>query len=120
MLRVRIILATSSLEVFFYTDFNKKLPFWLNGPKWLSTYQSSWPESDLGCLSAASKQQTQPAKITASFNTCIDPQRVETLVDIQKYSDLNKLFRVTSYVLKAVNVIVRKTKEDTAQSAKLY
>ena len=103
-----------------YTDFNKKLPFWLNGPKWLSTYQSSWPESDLGCLSAASKQQTQPAKITASFNTCVDPLGVETLVDIQKYSDLNKLFRVTSYVLKAVNVIVRKTKEDTAQSAKLY
>ena len=95
-----------------YTDFNKKLPFWLNGPKWLSTYQSSWPESDLGCLSAASKQQTQPVEI--SFNTCVDPQHVETLVDIQKYSDLNKLFRVTRYVLEAVNAIVRKTKENTA------
>ena len=98
----------------------KKCSFWLKGPERLSTYQESWPDSNFGCLSAASKQLTQHANVSVPFNVNVGPQDAGTLVDIQKYSDLNKLFRVTSCVFKGVNVILKKPIGDPDQSAKLY
>ena len=74
-----------------HAEFEKNLEFWLNGPVWLPTYDSSWPESSLRCLSAASKLQTQPGKATASFNIEAGPLHIRTLIDFEKFSDFNKL-----------------------------
>ena len=92
-----------------FAEFNKKRSFWLKGPEWLSTYRQSWPDSNLGCLSAASKQLTQHANVSVSFNFNVGPQDDGTLVDIQKYFDLNKLFRVTSDVFQRSQCHPQKT-----------
>ena len=102
-----------------FNEFNKKLSFWTQGPEWLPSYQISWPDSSLGCLSESSKRQTRAQGASASFNIDLHARPENTLVDIEKYSTLNKLLGVTSKVFKVINKL-KKVDADPDWEGKLY
>ena len=52
-----------------FNEFVKQLSSWQHGPQWLPDFRDSWPDSALGCLSAAGKSLIYPgSSINATFN----------------------------------------------------
>ena len=76
-------------------DYSSKLNFWLRGPEFLNLTNIDWPTSNGGCFSENTKTLT---------NVCINDTPVP-LLPLDKYSDLNKLLRVTSLVFKFIKKI---------------
>ena len=94
-------------------EFSGKLSFWLSGPEWLPEFEHSWPESDLGCLSASSKKLTQPVKQSTSLNILVELVTSEGLIDINRFPSLKKLLRVTRTIYHGVNCFRRLRKMET-------
>ena len=96
----------------------KQLSFWQHGPLWLPDFRDSWPDSALGCLSAASKSLVAPSSsVNATFN--VDVTSAEPLVDVERFSSFSKALRVTTLVFKAI-FKMRKLEEDPGRVAKLH
>ena len=107
-----------------FAEFQKKTNLWFQGPLWLPSFLENWPESNLGCLSEDNKLQVQSAKVSTllvNVNVVDQPQSV---IDITKFSELNKLFRVCGLVFKAITIITKSkfkcSSEDPFQAGKLY
>ena len=97
-------------------EFKSKFPYWMKGPTWISNNLSDVPKNDLSCLSDHSKT------LTTGVNAAIAPIQNDTLppiLNIDKYSNFNKLLRVTSNVYKFFSKC-RKTDVDCDLQAKLY
>ena len=103
---------------FSFNEFVKQLSFWQHGPLWLPDFRDSWPDSALGCLSAASKSLAAPSSsVNATFNA--DVTSAEPLVDVERFSSFSKALRVTTLVFKAI-FKMRKLEEDPGSVAKLH
>ncbi|GBM38557.1 hypothetical protein AVEN_110218-1 [Araneus ventricosus] len=80
---------------------------WWHGPPWLiqqnTSCASSYDDSDPDPLSIASEERISTLATSA--------ESVEPVLDIQKFSNLHKLLRVTAYLLRFVNTL--KSKEKT-------
>ena len=101
-----------------FNEFVKQLFFWQHGPLWLPDFRDSWPDSALGCLSAASKSLVAPSSsVNATFN--VDVISAEPLVDVERFSSFSKALRVTTLVFKAI-FRMRKLKEDPGSVARLH
>ena len=101
-----------------FNEFVKRLSFWQHGPLWLPDFRDSWPDSALGCLSAASKSFIAPSSsVNATFN--VDVTSAEPLVDVERFSSFSKALRVTTLVFKAI-FKMRKLEEDPGRVAKLH
>ena len=101
-----------------FNEFVKQLSFWQHGPLWLPDFRDSWPDSALGCLSAASKSLVAPSSsVNATFN--VDVTSAEPLVDVERFSSFSKALRVTTLVFKAI-FKMRKLEEDLGRVAKLH
>ena len=101
-----------------FNEFVKQLSFWQHGPLWLPDFQDSWPDSALGCLSAASKSLVAPSSsVNATFN--VDVTSAEPLVDVERFSSFSKALRVTTLVFKAI-FKMRKLTEDPGSVARLH
>ena len=77
-----------------YSKYLNKMRFWLEGPQWLSNDFKQWPEYPLLSISPDQKQ-----KISTSCNVQLN--KVNTgVLNINKFSSLNKLINCTSYMYK--------------------
>jgi len=75
-----------------FSELKAKEQFWFHGPEFLLANPIKWPNAKLGCLSEKSKILT-----LANVNTD------DSMIDVNRFSNVNKLIRVTSLVLKFVN-----------------
>jgi len=94
------------------SEFMNNLPFWTRGPSFLSDDQADWPDKELGCLSDESRLLTM--NVVSNTNDCLLP--------VDKYSNLNKLLRVTAIVYRFIDRLRRKVKSrlDYYNNAKKY
>ena len=97
-------------------EFQSKFAYWMKGPTWISNNLTDVPKSDLSCLSEHSKSLTTGVNIgLVNLQASVAPP----LLDVNKYSNYNKLLRVTSYVFKFFSKC-RKVETDHDLQAKLY
>jgi len=85
-----------------FREFEVKLNFWLNGPGFANTDPSEWPAERLGCLSQENKI------LTLSTHS----RQIESIIPVDKFSNLDKLFRVTALVLKFIGLVRKKPKTE--------
>ena len=75
----------------------KQLSFCQHGPQWLPDFRDSWPNSALGCLSAASKSLVAPSgSINATFNANV-VMSAEPLVDVERFSSFGNALKLASH-----------------------
>ena len=85
-----------------------RLEVWQHGPAFLSTADIKWPERALGCLSNSSKA------LTCNVSMVVQPK----LLDYKRFSDFNKLCRVTMLVFKFIDKLKKKS-TDTLELMRL-
>ena len=97
-----------------YSDLLCKFDFWTLGPEFLREVRVSWPQQPLNCLSVESQVMTMAAMPV--------PPTVETLIPVKKFSNVNKLFRVTALVFQFIHKLRRKSKSklECRNDAKIY
>ena len=95
-----------------FREFQQKQSYWLKGPSFIMQDHINWPSNALGCLSEHSKLLTCSSSIPNG----------DSIIPINKYSNVNKLFRITSLVLRFIHKVKKsvKCKEDIDLEAKLY
>ncbi|GFT55029.1 integrase_H2C2 domain-containing protein [Trichonephila clavipes] len=72
--------------------------FWMHGPQWLRTTENNWPEN-LNCdFSSTDPCESEEQVFTCELNTA-------SIINLRKFSSLQKLLRVTSWVLRFVHNI---------------
>ena len=82
-----------------YNKYLSKRKFWLEGPQWLSNNFKQWPDYPLLSISPDHKQ-----KISTSCT--VQHTQVNTgVLNINKFSSLNKLIKCTSYMYKFLSQI---------------
>ncbi|XP_055948251.1 uncharacterized protein LOC129981438 [Argiope bruennichi] len=69
-----------------------KNDMWWSGPRWLKSPQSDWPQQKLRV-----QHESLPEKKIVVHTTIV---KDDPLIDISRFSSLNKLLRVTAYVLR--------------------
>ena len=87
-----------------FAKFQSKMDYWQNGPEFLRKKELIWPFSGSGCFSDYVK-----SLVNCSINACILPKEI---FPENKYSDLNKLLRVTSLVLRFVDKLRKQERTD--------
>ena len=95
-----------------FSEYQKKLSFWLHGPEFLSKEPLHWPTGSTGCLSLKSKQ----------LLTCVTTNKdIASIFPVDRYSDINKLLKVTVNILKFVSSFkYTRDIKDINLEAKLY
>ena len=80
-------------------QFKDKFEFWYRGPKFLLAKDMLWPTRDLKCLSEVMKTMTMTSVVKST---------TESIFDVEKYSDVNKLFRVTAICINFIAKLKKK------------
>ena len=93
-------------------DFTKNLEFWQRGPEFFRDSQLNWPLRQLGCLSNSNK--------SLMCTTLTDNTAETTIIPVDKYSDLNKLFRVTALVFKFISILKKSDVTEHLELARKY
>ena len=76
-----------------YDKYLRNRNLWLKGPSWLTNEFKDWPKSPLMSISPDHK-----SKVNVNFNQIV---KVNTgILDINKYSNYDKLLKVTSMLFK--------------------
>ena len=83
-----------------FKEFSSKLDLWKHGPMFLRTCPVLWPDSTLGCLSEESKMLTCTAQVQETG--------AQPILPLEKFSEINKLFRVTANVFKFIWFRIKK------------
>ena len=96
-----------------FREFYSKLEFWTHGPRWLTLDKVDWPKFELKCLSDAHKDQILTA---VSFND----SNVIPILDVSRYSNINKLFRISGYVFKFIFKLKHRTNATVEDAVRLY
>ena len=81
------------------SEFQVKLDFWKLGPNFLSQKEVELPNFQLNSV---------PKDLYLSCNVAKTEPVIESIFPIDKYSNINKVFRVTSYVLKFVDKLQKR------------
>ncbi|KAL7633029.1 UNVERIFIED_CONTAM: hypothetical protein RMT77_016605 [Armadillidium vulgare] len=87
-----------------FKEFQKNMNFWTKGPKWLSLNKRYWPSSEV---------ETSPVYHT------VPVVKEPPVVDMEKYSDLHKLYRIVALLYK-FGAISRGVSSNHDTSARLY
>ena len=79
---------------------------WWKGPPFLKHDQTQWPKFE----SAPSHEPNQNGTVYTNVvvNETADSQSINEIINCEDYSDIDKLFRVTAYVLKFIHKIKSK------------
>ena len=85
---------------------------WYTGPKWLHEPQ---PRAEVDSGSAASQCEEVERERKATPTTvmavgCTSHSSIEKVIDVNRFSSLSKLLRVTAYVLKVTDLLKRRSK----------
>ena len=89
-------LVTKGLSFNKYLD---KMHFWLQGPQWLCNNFKQWPEYPLLSISPSQKQNVN------TLCTTLPPKVNTGVININKYSSLNRLIKCTSYLYKFLSKV---------------
>lgn len=73
---------------------------WRNGPEWLCESEDNWPQEEV---------IEDDENFVLNVRAC--EEKIEPLFDVNKYSSLEKILRVTSYILRFVNNARTKNKK---------
>ena len=95
------------------------MSFWQHDLQWLPDFRNSWPDSALGCLSAASKCLIALSNNNNATFTVNVVMSAEPLVDVERFSSFSKAIRVTTLVFKVI-FKMRKSREDLGSTARLH
>ena len=95
-----------------HKSFVTNIEFWRHGPEFLNDSSIRWPEKELRCLSESSKILAR--SVIAS--------KIETILPIDRFSDVNRLIRVTALVFKFIYMLKKKSKDqcELVNESKLY
>ncbi|GFS54408.1 integrase catalytic domain-containing protein [Trichonephila clavipes] len=74
--------------------------YWMHGPQWLRTTENNWPKS-LNCDFSS----TDPCESEEQVFTFAYEVNTASIINLRKFSSLQKLLRVTSWVLRFVHNI---------------
>ena len=85
-------------------EFNSNMSFWCEGPSFIQGETISWPDNRLGCLSQHSKLLVCNATITKSND--------EPILPVNKFSNFDKLVRVTAIVFKFRDSLLKRSQSD--------
>jgi len=84
--------------------------FWWKGPPFLQSLESQWPTNPVQEMNDAVQTElvkTQPL-ITSSLVSTVATRNsqlnIDEIIDINRYSNLNRLLRVTAYVVHFINL----------------
>ncbi|GFU65893.1 uncharacterized protein TNCV_5011911 [Trichonephila clavipes] len=77
--------------------------FWMHGPQWLRTTENNWPKN-LNCDFSS----TDPCEYEEQVFTFACELNTASVINLSKFSSLQKLLRVTSWVLRFVHNICNK------------
>ena len=80
-------------------EFGKCLPQWRHGPDWLALPSLDWPKYELKCLNKEAQSKTKSYAVNACVSNLETP-----FFDINRFSNFDKLIRVTSNVLKFIKL----------------
>ena len=95
-------------------DSLQKTDLWWNGPGWLSSPREGWPSTPEGIETDESTLESKKGLVlTLTAKKQFSP---ENIINVQKYSKINKLYRVTAYVKRFISNI--KAKKRGVQSLK--
>ena len=82
-----------------YSKYLSKIKFWLEGPQWLCNEFKQWPQYPLLSISPNQKQKI-------NISCTIQQNKVNTgVLNINKFSSLNKLIKCTTYMFKFLGKI---------------
>ena len=95
-----------------FIEFSDNIQFWNHGPDFFNCYPIEWPEKSLSCLSNTSKLLTMSMAYDQSVS----------IFPIDRFSDQNKLFRVTALAFKFIGKLKKCDTDyhDTINQAKKY
>ena len=90
---------------------------WKNGPKWLSQYEEESIESGgMGCIpEECLAEMTMKNRERIKTLTCIassEGRSISSLIDLNRFSNLQRLLRVTAYVLRFIKILKERMKGD--------
>ena len=88
---------------------------WWHGPSWLIQPADLWPrQKSLVPTIETCEEERKVAAMTIAVN---EPCGIERVVEINKYSTLRKLYRVTAWVTRFCHNISRRNKSDKREGA---
>ena len=95
-----------------FKQFSQKLDFWLHGPNFIQGSTVKFPTKTLGCLPDENKV------VACNAST----SNLDSIIPVNTYSNVHKLFRITTLVLKFICKLKRVTVDpmQLSDSAKLY
>ena len=99
-----------------HSAYMERLDFYLHGPSWIIEAPHDWPQNPLHCLSEESKR-----KILSNMmvDTNLGRNQFEPILDIERFSSLDKLYKITSLVYRFINKL-RGKQDCNLKSSKLY
>ena len=74
---------------------------WWEGPQWLSEGRENWPKQEVS-LESSEEVECERKKVNVLAAAVEYPQGISSVIDINKYSTLKRLLRVTAFVLRFV------------------
>ncbi|XP_046856548.1 uncharacterized protein LOC124449638 [Xenia sp. Carnegie-2017] len=80
---------------------------WWTGPRWLSSVEREWPQSEVGVTGESKEEEKRTALLVVDTNEEIGIQNV---ISIERYSRVEKLFRVTAWVTRFVRNLIARIK----------
>ena len=103
------------------SNFVKNFDSWLMGPGWLTLNSSLWPKGNPGCLPSPRMDSEWP-RISEQGVLVGQINRIEPLIQGNRFSDFNKLHKALYFVFKFINIKCRwgKDPSDLKERAFLY
>lgn len=85
----------------------KDSSLWWHGPQWLSGDESGWPGFSIERTQESEEEERRSAVMMVGVE---EVKSIAEVINIEHYSDLSRLFRVSAWVLRFVNNLVAKTR----------
>ncbi|GFQ66129.1 uncharacterized protein TNCT_432341 [Trichonephila clavata] len=79
----------------------RKCDTWWNGPHWLHQPEENWPKSEVEGVEEKNLELRRKSEKTIQSQCILEPN--DHVPDLKKYSSLNKVLRVTAWILRFLN-----------------
>eukprot|EP00112_Aurelia_sp_Birch-Aquarium-sp1_P009810 Seg2129.4 transcript_id=Seg2129.4/GoldUCD/mRNA.D3Y31 product="hypothetical protein" protein_id=Seg2129.4/GoldUCD/D3Y31 len=83
---------------------------WWQGPDWIREGKDNWPENIASKKTTESEKEEKKAVTLTTVNDTEQEVGIEQIIDINKYSSENKVYRITSWVLRFISNCRKKVK----------
>ncbi|XP_046841149.1 uncharacterized protein LOC124435254 [Xenia sp. Carnegie-2017] len=80
---------------------------WWNGPNWLSSLEQEWPQS---VVSKAEESVQEERKVAVLVVDASEKFGIDQIICIDRYSRVERLFRITAWVARFVRNLIARTK----------